>query len=100
MFILSQKSRNFVNSDNVTCFYVTKNLYDVKVNFINGSGCLLAEFNEPIADKVIEKIAEEIAKGTKAFKIPKEDYFINEHDGNKVHWHHATGKKLKRHGGS
>ena len=25
---------------------------------------------------------------------------FDNHDGNKEHWHHATGKKLKRHGGS
>lgn len=74
--------------------------------------CVLSEENRPwvvgrynsidVSQKVLENIADNVLKGTALLQMPSAD------EADKLYnkpiaqqpWHHATGKKLKRHGGS
>lgn len=104
MLILSQKGNSVINSDRFDAITVLED--GKKIFAVSGREqprTLGGYKSDKAAQGVFNELFEFLIKGAHFYKMPSidqaEDRFNSEPDHNE-HWHHATGKKLKRHGGS
>lgn len=98
MLIFSWNREEAFNIGQIDSFYITKDGRAIKASGGQSRGRLIGEyscFDE--SKKALEILMERISKDSPVIYTPTSDDIT---ERVKDHWHHETGKKAKRHGGS
>ena len=98
MFIVSRDKSGIINLNRITNLYANDS-YTIKAAFEGGTGCQIARYTSPVAEKVIEMIGLAIGK-TEVYFLPSDESVQAKLNEERARYHSIDGKKQKGHGGS
>lgn len=102
MWIFCEKGGKLINTENVFCIYTTSDKKSLGAKAANGTTETLIRFDtEEQATAALRDFWSSIRAGIDFFTFKEKTTTPEEETPTqKIHWHHATGKKTKGHGGS
>lgn len=102
MFIFNKKTGKLLNLDKVAEVLVGRERNKLTIARENGAMGIFADYNtETEAKEALSMLVEFMNTGKReVFILPDEEEIKARIRNRKEPWHHATGKKLKGHGGS
>lgn len=101
MFIVTKDGKAIINTRHVTSIYLGVDKCCIKADFENGKGCQIARYD---ADKhseiAMSIIVDSIRRGDAMCCMPDDKSIKAKLNLEEQKYHHLTGKKTKRRGGS
>lgn len=102
MWIISKDGRSISNTDMITTAYAAGSGNTIQVNYSTGGGSRIGTYQtDEEAEAALAMLACVLQSGkVMAYRMPTDESVKAWLRQDPDHWHHATGKKTKGHGGS
>lgn len=102
MFLISTDKKSIVNLDAVAAIYIGSNEITIKVDYKGGDGCQIGKYDSSQECRTALSILSKKMRDERivVLEMPTAEMIKAELTKEETPWHHATGKKTKRHGGS
>ena len=100
MFVVSKDRISIINMEQITNLYIGADGCTIKADYANGKGCQIGRYNgEKEAKAAVEIVVRSMQRNEVSF-MPNDEEVRTAIQTQETKWHHATGKKMKGHGGS